>query len=310
MSEVPLGKRLRRGARSLLLRGLIRLFAAMPTGVAMAVGTLAARLAWPLARETRRRMLAHLEVAFPERSPAEREAIARDCLLHLAWLVAEVVTVRRLHARLAEYVSFAPGAEERLRAALARGRGIVYATGHVGNWELMARRVASGGIPSATIAKASGDPRITALLEEIRAEGGFETLWREDPATARAMIRCFKQGKLLGLLIDQDTRVQGVFVPFFGRPAWSPRAPADLALRTGAPIIVGTSHRKGERPGDGFLFEMTVVPYDPKPADKEAEVLRVTAACQAVLEDAIRRYPADWVWMHERWKTQPPPVPE
>jgi len=93
-------------------------------------------------------------------------------------------------------------------------------------------------------------------------------------------------------------------VPFFGRPAWSPRAPADLALRTGAPVLVGTSHRKGERPGDGFLFEMTEIPYDPKPADKEAEVLRITAACQAVLEDAIRRHPADWVWMHERWKTQ------
>jgi KDO2-lipid IV(A) lauroyltransferase len=307
VSEVPLGKRLRRGARSLLLRGLIRLFAAMPTGVAMAVGTLAARLAWPLARETRRRMLAHLEVAFPERSPAEREAIARDCLLHLAWLVAEVVTVRRLHARLAEYVSFAPGAEERLRAALARGRGIVYATGHVGNWELMARRVASGGIPSATIAKASGDPRITALLEEIRAEGGFETLWREDPATARAMIRCFKQGKLLGLLIDQDTRVQGVFVPFFGKPAYTPRAAGDLAMRFRAPVVVGWCRRRGPRRGDGHEIQVVDVPYDPEAADAGAEALRITAACTAQIERAIRLNPPEWVWMHERWKRQPLP---
>ena len=114
----------------------------------------------------------------------------------------------------------------------------------------------------------------------------------------------------LGILVDQDTKVQGVWVPFFGRPAHTPRAPADLALRSGAPILVGTSHRPTERPGDGLVFEVTEVPYDPAPADREAEVSRITAACQAIMEDAIRRHPADWVWMHERWKSQPEPPSE
>jgi KDO2-lipid IV(A) lauroyltransferase len=162
-----------------------------------------------------------------------------------------------------------------------------------------------GGWPAATIAKATPDVRLNALIERARAEGGVETLWREDPATARAMIRCFKQNKILGILIDQDTHVQGVFVPFFGRPAHTPRAAADLALRFRAPVIVGTCRRLGPRPGDGHEVTAVPVAYDPDAPDREAEAIRLTAACTAVLEGAIRRNPAEWVWMHERWKTSP-----
>ena len=188
---------------------------------------------------------------------------------------------------------------------MARGKGIVFVTGHLGNWELMARLMAMTQCPVSAVAKRGSDARLMGLIEQWRSSGGVTTLWREDPGTARALLRVFKQNQALGILVDQDTRVQGVWVPFFGRPAYTPRAPGDLALRTGAPVLVGTCHRKGERPGDGFLFEVTEIPYDPKPADREAEVLRITAACQAVMEAAIRRHPADWVWMHERWKTQP-----
>ena len=181
--------------------------------------------------------------------------------------------------------------------------------GHLGNWELMARLVTRVGRPVHAVAKRGGDARLMGLVEHWRRQGGVTTLWREDASTARALLRVFRRGEVLGILVDQDTAVQGVWVPFFGRPAFTPRAPADLALRTGAPILVGTSHRAGDRPGDGLVFEATEVPYDPAPADREAEVVRITAACQAVMEDAIRRHPADWVWMHERWKTQPAAAP-
>jgi KDO2-lipid IV(A) lauroyltransferase len=171
----------------------------------------------------------------------------------------------------------------------------------------MAQRVPMlGGWPAATIAKATPDARLNALIERSRAGGGVETLWREDPATARAMIRCFKQNKILGILIDQDTQVQGVFVPFFGRLAYTPRAAADLALRFRAPVIVGTCRRRGPRPGHGHEVTAVEIAYDPDAPDREAEAVRLTAACTAVLEEAIRRNPPEWVWMHERWKTVPP----
>ncbi len=306
---VPLRKRIKRSFRSALLRAVVRLLAHVPLRPALALATFAARIAWLLARDTRRQMLAQLAIAFPEKSRAEREAIARASLVHLAWLAAEVATLPCYRDRLAEYVGLAPGAEELLQEAVARGRGLVYVTGHVGNWELMAQRVPMLGFGAATIAKATIDPGLNALIEQARAEGGVETLWREDPATARAMIRCFKQNKMLGILIDQDTRVQGVFVPFFGRPAHTPRAAADLALRFRAPVIVGTCRRRGPRPGDGHEVTAIEMPYDADAPDRKAEAIRLTAACTAVLEDAIRRNPTEWVWMHERWKTTPAAKP-
>jgi KDO2-lipid IV(A) lauroyltransferase len=308
---VPLRKRVKRSARSALVRACVRALACLPLRAALALATAVGRLAWLVARDTRRRMLEQLAVAFPERTPAEREAIARASLVHLAWLAAEVVTLPRWRARLSSYVGLAPGAERLLSDAMARGRGLVYVAGHVGNWELMAQRVPMlGGWPAKTIAKATPDARLNALIEQLRAAGGVVTLWREDPATARAMIRCFRQNEILGILIDQDTQVQGVFVPFFGRPAHTPRAAADLALRFRAPVIVGTSRRRGRRPGDGHEVHAVEVPYDPEAADREAEAIRLTSACTAVLEDAIRRNPPEWVWMHERWKTAPPDAGE
>jgi KDO2-lipid IV(A) lauroyltransferase len=101
--------------------------------------------------------------------------------------------------------------------------------------------------------------------------------------------------------------VQSVFVPFFGRPASTPRAAADLALRFRAPVVVGTCRRRGPRPGDGHEVAAVEVAYDPDAQDREVEAVRLTGACTAVLEDAIRRNPPEWVWMHERWKTAPPP---
>ena len=279
--SVPLHKRIKRGLRSRVIAGLLRLVALIPLGPALRIGAAGGALAYHLLGKTRRLALEHLAQAFPERTEAERRDIARRMFVHLAMSAMEITSIRHWDARLTEYMTERDPAL--LRAALAKGKGIVYVTGHLGNWELMARLVARVGAPVSAVAKRGGDERLMGLIEQWRREGGVTTLWREDPSTARALLRVFKRNEVLGILVDQDTKVQGVWVPFFGRPAWTPRAPADLALRSGAPILVGTSHRKGERPGDGFVFEATEVPYDPAPADREAEVLRVTAACQAIM---------------------------
>jgi len=299
----PLRKRLRRAVRSAIVRSFIRLLGLLPLGPALWLGELLGRIAFRLGGRARNLALAHLEMAFPEKSPAEREAIVRGMFVHLAMCAMEVVTIRSYDRDLERYVAFAR--PDHLREVMARGNGMVYVTGHVGNWELMARRVATSGVPNAVIAKAGSDRKLNAMIERFRASGGVTTLWRESPDTGRAIIRTFRQGRALGILIDQDTRVQGVFAPFFGRPAWTPRAAADFALRFGAPVVVGTAHRQGPGRGGGHLIDTVEVPYDPDPSDREAEVVRLTAACNAALEDAIRRHPEEWVWMHERWKTSP-----
>ncbi|HYG66776.1 MAG TPA: lysophospholipid acyltransferase family protein [Anaeromyxobacteraceae bacterium] len=300
----PLRKRIKRRIRSVLVRALIAILSLLPLRPALRVGGALGALAYRVAGKTRRLALEHLAVAFPETPEAEREAIARAMFVHLGRCALELTSIRSYDADLERYVELEePGL---LSEVMARGKGMMFVTGHLGNWELLARRIARAGVPNAVIAKAGGDANLNRFAEQLRAEGGVTTLWREDHDTGRAIIRTFRQGKALGLLIDQDTKVQGVFAPFFGRPAWTPRSAADLALRFGAPVVVGTVHRRGPNPGDGHLLELTEVPYDPHPADEEAEVIRLTAACNAVLEDAIRRHPAEWVWMHARWKTVPP----
>jgi KDO2-lipid IV(A) lauroyltransferase len=254
-------------------------------------------------------MLAQLELAFPEKTSEEREAIGRASLVHLARLAAEIATLPAWRGGLAGYVGYAPGAEERFAEAVGRGKGLVFTTGHVGNWELLAQRIAMRW-PSAVIARTGNDPGLTELVGRMRARGNLETLWREDASTARAMLRTFKQGRPLGILIDQDTRVQSVFVPFFGRPAAAPRGAADLALRFGAPVLAGWCRRRGPKAGDGHVIDFVEIAYDHDPPDRDAEAVRLTAACTAALEAAIRATPAEWVWMHERWKTQPGPAGE
>jgi KDO2-lipid IV(A) lauroyltransferase len=302
----PLAKRLRRGARSLALRAAAALLGLLPLRAALAVGALVGRVAWYLAGGTRRLALEHLALAFPERSEAERRAIARASLVHLGQVALETIALRCYRDRLEMYVSIAPGGEELVRRAMARGKGLVFVASHIGNWELLAQRLSRVAQPNAVVAKRNADPWLNGAIERLRVEGGLETLWREDPSTGRKLLRLFKRGGGLGILIDQDTKVQGVFVPFFGQLAYTPRAAAELALRFGAAALVVTSHRRGPRPGDGHELEVTELAYDPAPPDPEAEVVRLTAAAVALHESAIRRHPAEWVWMHRRWKTRPP----
>jgi Kdo2-lipid IVA lauroyltransferase/acyltransferase len=299
----PFRKRIKRRLRSALVRFAIRLLGFLPLAPALALGGFVGRVAYHLARRTRTLADAQLATAYPEKTAAERDAIVRGMFEQLGRSALELAAVRSFDARLDRYVELSP--PTLLHDVIARGKGMVFVTGHVGSWELLARRIARAGIPNAVIAKASADARLNAIVERFRARGGVTTLWRESPETGRAIIRTFRQGKALGILIDQDTEVQGVFVPFFGRLAYTPRAAADLALRFGAPVVVGTIHRKGPRASDGHLLTVTEIPYAGDPPDREAEAVRLTAACSAALEAAVRRHPEEWVWMHERWKTRP-----
>ncbi len=298
-------KRVRRAVRAAVIRAFIRALMRVPLPIAAAIGAGLGRAAWLLSGRLRRDMRASLAVAFPERSAAERDAIARASLVHLGHTGGEVITMRQWAARLDERAEASAEAIATVERAWARRKGIIFVLGHIGNWELTSR-LSRYVQPNAAIAKRSWHRSLDAFTERFRAEHGVGTFWRDDPATGRSMLKLFKQGGALGILIDQDiSDVQSVFVPFFGRLAATPRAAADLALRFGAAVLVVTCHRRGPRVRDGHRLEVEEVPVDPAAPDREAEVVRVTAACAAIQERAIRRHPAEWVWMHQRWKTRP-----
>lgn len=296
-------KRVKRYVRYLLIRAGLFFVSLFPLAVSSALGRGFGSLAFVVARGERRKALESLAVAFPEKSEAERLELARRCFRHLGQAAFELGCIRQIDRRIDELVEWPADVRAVLDSALAERKGVVFITGHVGNWELLARRVALAGYPSQSIAKETSDPRTTALVERFRREGKVGSIWRGQGGAAKQMLRALKEGEILGLLIDQDTNVQNVFVPFFGTLAATPRAAADLALRTHAAVVVGFCQRVGD--GAKYRLSMKRVPFPPPSGDKQVDATALTAAMSAEIEAAIRLTPEQWVWMHRRWKTRP-----
>jgi KDO2-lipid IV(A) lauroyltransferase len=289
---MSLWKRARRELRVRALLASMPLLRVLPLGAGAAIGT----LAWYLAPRQRRLAREHLTIAFPEKTARERDRIGRRSFANLGRAALE--TARGDASR----VELSPESEALLRSAHAEGKGVVLVTGHIGSWELFARRIAALGLPSGTVAKEAQDPRLTALLERSRQGAGVRVFWRGSPMSAREMLRFLRKGGMLGVLIDQDTRVAGHFVPFFGRAAFTPRAAGDLAARTGAAMVFGCAHREG--PG---LHRVVIRRIDaPRTGDRHQDSLALTAEATRVIESEIRARPDEWVWMHPRWRTQQP----
>jgi len=296
---VPLGKRMRRELRVRALLLLLPVLSRLPRRVALALGAACGWLAWFIAPRHRRAALEHLAIAFPDRDRVWRARIGRASFANLGRSALELVAMQRFD--LARAVHFDPGSLETMIAAHAEGRGVVAISCHLDNWELLARRVAAEGLPVATVAREAQDPRLTALLERSRASTGIVSLWRNRPGAARGFIRHLRNGGVVAALIDQDTEVAGHFVSFFGREAFTPRAPADFALRTGAAVVFARILRVA--PGvHRIRISRLVVPAS---GDREADSRALTASASAAIEEEVRTCPDQWVWMHERWRTRP-----
>jgi KDO2-lipid IV(A) lauroyltransferase len=271
----------------------------------LAVGTALGWLAWHLVPRQRRLAREQLRLAFPEKTDRERDGIGRASFANLGRAALETARADRLDIRA--LVDLDPRDEALLRAAHAEGKGVVVATAHIGAWELFARRIAALGIPCGTVAKESHDPRITALLKNTREDGGLRVFWRGAPMSAREILRFLqRENGIFGILIDQDTRVAGHFVPFFGRPAFTPRAAGDLAARLGAPMLFACAHRVARG-----MHRMVVRQIDvPRTGDRDRDSVALTAAATRCIEEEVRQRPDEWVWMHPRWRTQPPDIPK
>lgn len=237
--------------------------------------------------------------AMPELSFVQRLCVVRRMFVHLAVLAVEVIHLD-IFINGRHKVALGPANCALIDRALAKGNGVVAVAGHLGNWELFAQVIAAAGYPITSIASPLYDPRLTRLINKFRTAFGMHLLWRKDEGVFKEILKVFKDNGVLGLLIDQDTRVRGAFVPFFGRPAHTPTAAASLALKSGADIVVGRTWReKGQH-----RIELELLPK-PQNLDQEAATLELTTRITSWLESAIREHPEQWVWLHNRWKKQP-----
>ena len=292
----PLGKRIKRTLRFHAVKALLALVQLLPLRAALAIGRFLGGLAYHVFGRDRGLALSHLAKAFPHAGPEEHARIAKAMFRHFGMLGAEVALIGKIDP--ATYVEVPPEAHAVLEGALT-GNGAIAVTGHIGNWELLFRRFVHAGWRAYAVGKEQPDPRMTAIIEGIRGEG--RTIWRGAEGSTRKLLRAFRENALLAMLIDQDTKVQGVFVPFFGELAFTPRAAADLALRTGAPVVAVFVHRK---PEGGHRVTARRVDFTPT-GDAEADAVALTAAMTAEIEGHVRAVPHEWVWMHRRWKTRP-----
>jgi len=312
LPEEPRRKRRRfRAVRNALFYPLVLGAAAalkcVPLEAGLRIGAALGGAAWFLLPRTRRRMRAHLRLAFPRQAPGWRDAVARRALMNLGKSFFELLHLREIlrgvkgKGRFVGYIQWE--GRERFEAVLARGRGGLMATGHIGNWELMAAATAAAGFPAHAVVRRLFDPRIDRLVNDFRAAHGYMPIKRDGVAGAREIFRVLRHNGFVGLLMDQDTKVRGEWVPFFGVLAHTPVGPAVLAYQAKLDANIATIHR---RPEGGHII--TVSPPIPRPetGDKDGDIRAYTAVLTRALEDRIRSHPDEWVWMHRRWKKRPP----
>jgi Kdo2-lipid IVA lauroyltransferase/acyltransferase len=270
---------------------------ALPAPAGLALGRALGRGAHALLGTPRRLAREHVAIAFPELDADARRRLVRATFEHAGESFAELGLWRKL-GRQPDYVEIENLAA--LDGALAGGRGALAITGHVGNWELLAATVSSRGYGLSVVARRVHDERFNSLITRFRGDRGMEILLRDAPDFLAQVRDALGRNRIVALLMDQDSRGAGVFVPFFGRPARTPPGAAVLALRTRAPVVTVFIRR---RPTGGHLISFERFAVDAGAG--KGQITELTARFTAAIEAAIRRAPAEWVWWHERWRRQP-----
>ena len=280
-----------------LVKGLFVMVRMVPDALVRATGTLLGRAFYTLDRAHRRIAHRNLASAFPTRSERERKAIARAAFVHFGRLLVELLKFSTLSPQaMLKRVEFE--GEDRVRAAYAHGKGVLFVTGHFGYWELQAMVHALRLPPMAVMARALDNPSLNELLEQMRTRTGNSVIYRR--GTIRRAMRQLQAGEGVGVLIDQHILGHdAIYVDFFNRPAATTSAVAALALRTGASVVPLFALPLG-----GGRFRMIYEhPVEPPPETSEHPLREFTQRCTDVLEMYVRRNPELWLWMHRRWRT-------
>jgi KDO2-lipid IV(A) lauroyltransferase len=253
-------------------------------------------------RIRRRVVMQNLALAFPEKSEADRRAIARATYRNLGRMIPEFLRTPIMTKEELEQILVYEGFEI-LEQARAEGKGLIACTAHFGHFDLLAAVHAMKGVPMAIITRKMGRSGANDAWQEARARAGVQELVVRKGETLKAAIRALKSQSALGYVIDQNQpKRRAIFPTFFGVPAATSSTPAVLALRTGAPVIFTVTIPLE----DGRHRVIIEGPLRvPDTGDRERDILAFTQDLNDRLERWVRRYPDRWYWLHRRWKTRP-----
>jgi KDO2-lipid IV(A) lauroyltransferase len=297
-------KRARFAAETAVAGTLLGLARWLPRGVLAAIGAAMGDLAYRLDRKHTRVAIDNLESAFGDAlSPNERRRIARDCWRHYGRITADAAAFPRLRASdIGSRIRY-EGLES-VKEAYAEGRGVLVISGHFGHWELTAYMQGFLGLPMTLITKPMENPRLERMLAGLRLGSGNQVVAKAN--AVREAVKAIARGVGVAVMIDQDARGSGIFVPFFGRPSSTIPTVGMMHLRTGAAVVATFSYPAAD---GGWRIVYERMRFPGLTGDRDRDVRRITEETTAALEARIRERPELWMWMHRRWKT-PPPRPD
>lgn len=245
-----------------------------------------------------------IAAAFPERDAAWVRETARASYESLGRTFIETALLSRVGRE--QVLGLFTGADgwEHVERAMAAGRGLILVTGHLGNWELGGAYLAARGVPLDAIARRMANPLFDGYVTRTRSRIGMRVV--HDADAVRRTPRALREGRAVAFLFDQGVLgLASTFVPFFGRPAKTPRGPAVFALRLKVPVVFGVAIREPDGRYRMVLEEVRVE----ETGDRDRDTDAIVAAYTGTLEKYVRRAPGQYFWHHRRWRRQPPDTP-
>ncbi len=259
-------------------------------------------LAYYLVADARKKARKHLTMCFPQKTPQEINKIIKTIFKYEAKNFFEMLNFPKMSDKFFDSIAKMEQEQKDIfNKLLERKKGLLLLSGHIGNWEMIAAGIAKY-YPLNVIAKKIYIDELNNMLVKYRSMKNVKVILRSEPSSARKMLKALRNNEILGMLIDQDTSVQSVFVDFFGKPASTPLGLASIALKVGSPVVLSVDKRLPNGKHQ-FVISDEIVPPE-STGDFDTDVKNFTAKLTKCLEDFIRENPEQWVWFHERWKTK------
>jgi Kdo2-lipid IVA lauroyltransferase/acyltransferase len=279
----------------------IKILGILPRSLSRAFAIAISQTVYLLHGKLRRVGMRNLALAFPEKNEAERKRILRGVFVSLGRELAEMCQFPRYTLENVDEVVVYDGLENYERA-YARKKGVLFLTAHFGGWELSAFVHSLHGHWLNVVMRPMDNPYLDRLLQSYRTMHGNKVVPKDD--FVRGLLAAMKASETVGILMDTNmTPPQGVFVNFFSIPACTASGLARIALRTDAAVVPGFT-----------IWDESLGKYrlrfDPaleltRTGDLEADIVVNTQLFTKVIEDYVRQYPDQWLWVHRRWKTRP-----